>query len=341
MKKSGPKDTGTEVVVVPLEQARAVAKPKPVKFRDFKRFVAEVDELVANKKDLLDLYHGKSKSTASGEVEEFYGEDCDKLVAKCKSNLERFDRRENYEDPDNDESPLRQDYIAKRVGIMVASFPNANPSSPEGYLQMLVEHLFAVDGLTQIALESACREIVETQKFAPAISEVLEVVDEQISKWSEHLNVIFYDFKGLRRELIDKLMKREQEEREEAIWSARKQLENAISWRKECMQKIEEAWTEAGVASNEMFFAEMFFTEPEDEEVKAEAKAEWEAAAKAAQAKIAVLKERHARCEEHESECMRKLKALTATEEEIAAAAEIKTNGAGTAELFAPASTSE
>jgi hypothetical protein len=49
---------------------------------------------------------------------------------------------------------------------------------------MLIEHVAAIEDLTDVALESGCREIVETQKFAPAISEVVATINKHIEQWS-------------------------------------------------------------------------------------------------------------------------------------------------------------
>jgi hypothetical protein len=49
------------------------------------------------------------------------------------------------------------------------SFPAGAPDSPEGYLKMLVEHLSAVEDLSDIGLESTCREIVETHSPAGGV----------------------------------------------------------------------------------------------------------------------------------------------------------------------------
>src|SRR5262245_25211844 len=116
MKKSGqPKDTGTQVDVL-IKQAGALTKPK---WRDFNCFVHECDKLVNFRRGLTGM--------PSGEIEDNVKWCCN-LVAKCKAGFERFCACENLEDPDDDESALSQAYIAKRITVMVASFPNANPN---------------------------------------------------------------------------------------------------------------------------------------------------------------------------------------------------------------------
>jgi hypothetical protein len=52
---------------------------------------------------------------------------------------------------------------------------------------MLLEHVSAVEGLNLLALDTACRKIVATQKFLPTVSEMFEVLGEQQEKWNDRL----------------------------------------------------------------------------------------------------------------------------------------------------------
>jgi hypothetical protein len=103
--------------------------------------------------------------------------------------------------------------------------------------------------------------------------------------------------------VIEREQKKQQEAREREIKQAQFALQNAIATTKRCAKEIEEA--------------------------KAAAKA----AAEAADAKLALLMQRHAFAEKRESECLRTLRKLTMTEEEQEAQAAAKANGAGCAEL--------
>ena len=314
MKKSEPpKEAGRDIerrrldtqVDVLAKQAGALTKAKPPKWREFNRFVDDVDQLVEFKDEL--------NSMASGDIED-NAEWCQKLVAKCKAGLERFNRRENLDDPDDNESELSQAYIAKRVTVMVASFPNANPSSPEGYMQMLVEHVSAIEDLTEPALESACREIVETQKFAPAISEVLEAIRKHQEKWWDR----YYAIKCAERdrcEALTRALAREQKEekqaREREIEKATYAAQSAMRATQRLAQEIEDAktkWTKIIERNGEVVERRREMLESEKlihAQVQNEAK---EA--------IAKLIERHAEAEKRESEAKCKLQALLAQEDE-------------------------
>ena len=63
------------------------------------------------------------------------------------------------------------------VGLMIDAFPNARPHSPETYQETLVWELGA-GGYPVAAVARACREIVKTKPFLPAIAEVLEEAEK-------------------------------------------------------------------------------------------------------------------------------------------------------------------
>ena len=288
MKKS--KDISTQVDVL-AKQAGALTKAKLPKWRDFNRFVDDVDELVEFDEQLNEM--------ASGDIEE-RAEWCQMLVAKCKVGLERFNRRENLDDPDDNESELSQAYIAKRVTVMVASFPNANPSSPEGYMQMLVEHISAID-LTEVELEGACREIVETQKFAPAISEVLQMIRKHQEKWEDRYYAIECAERNRGDALVRALLREAEEDKkahEREIEKATYAAQSAMRATQKLAQDIEEK--KALLA----FLVEKFARHERDDKAQ-HAKIEYDF-----KAQIAKLVEQHVEAEKRESDLRCKLEAL-------------------------------
>ena len=167
----------TAVTVVRSE--KLPAPRKPVRWRDFNKFVEDLDELHEYFRELNALRFERSEDDyrMSGDV----ADDVDwvqELVAKCKAGCDQFDRADNYDD----DGTLSEIHVAKRLGMMIGAFPNANPGTPKDYARMLIEHVAAYDGLSDVALESACREIVETKKFAPAISEVMSTSRAQMER---------------------------------------------------------------------------------------------------------------------------------------------------------------
>jgi hypothetical protein len=265
--------------LVPLANVPAPATPKHW-WRDFKRFVDCADELEGYRRELRTTL----RSAASGDIED-HAEYCRDLVAICRAGRERFDRRDNYDD----DGALSHAYIAKRIGIMIASFPNANPGCPEGYIRMFVEHVGAVEGLTEPALETACREIVETQKFAPAISEAMNVIKDHVTKWRSRYGAIAC-VEEVRLELIEVLKAKEVEQKkqrhEHDVKIAIQVVENMRAQTQRLVQQIEVAKTKL------------------TEEIEA------------AKTRLASLERQHAEAERHESDAVRRLRSLTAADEE-------------------------
>lgn len=59
------------------------------------------------------------------------------------------------------------------VGLMVNSFPNARPHSPESYLEAVIDQLEAA-GLSPTAAAQGCEAVKVSSHFLPSIAEVVE-----------------------------------------------------------------------------------------------------------------------------------------------------------------------
>ena len=102
---------------------------------------------------------------------------------------------------------------------------------------MLVEHVAINDGLNWIILDCACREIERTQKFLPAISEILEIIGEQQELWQKR-QVAIRGIEGRVREVAEVLAK------------LRPKIEAALAERvkKEAAFALSNAWLELATA---------------------------------------------------------------------------------------------
>jgi hypothetical protein len=289
MNKTAALKSSNTLVMRSAATEKLPATPKPPKFKDFNRFVETVDELHEYRRELDRLRFGSDHdaSRCSGDVEDD-DDYCRELVEKCKAGFLRFDRADNY-DQDGD---LRRDHVAKRISVMVASFPNVNPGNPEGYMRMLIEHVAASEGLTDVALESACREIVETKKFAPAISEVMDTIRDHFLKWQDRKRAVLA-VEDIRRLTIEVFKKGEEDKQKEAhereVQVARYSVQSAMRMTQQLAKEIETK-----------------------------------------KAELATLMQRHAAAEQRESKLMRELRTLTTPPEEAeAAAVAAKANGSG------------
>jgi len=218
--------------------------------------------------------------------------------------LERFDPEDNYEQDHEGNEMLKTGPIAARLGMMIGSFINT-PQSPELFGRAMIEQVADIEGLSMPALETACREIVRTEKW-PDIPKVVAVVSEHINEWNTRRRAVFW-VERERLELISILTKREEKkkkgERERAITGQRYAVNQ---WIRETQRLAREI--EAGKVALA-------------EEIERR------------NARLAMLAQKLAEAERRESEEMRKLRALTMTEEEQEEQAIAKANRAGSAEL--------
>jgi hypothetical protein len=280
MKKSvPPKDTGKQVDIL-AKNAGALVKSKPPKWRDFNRFVADFDRLKEYYDELQANRVGRADyPMCSADFDDEEAERCQELVARCKAGNERFDRPSNYDDPDDDESssPLSREYIAKRLTVMVASIPTVNPSSPEGFMRMLIEHVSAVEGLTEPALESSCREIVETLKFL-TVAEAMPVIHKHVDKWGDRW-VALHHVESMRLETIKALAEREQKQQKEArereIMEARSMVQRVTAQIESLAKEINDA--KAAVEENNTWLANVVKRRAEAEKRESEANSKLQA----------------------------------------------------------------
>jgi hypothetical protein len=119
-----------------------------------------------------------------------------------------------------------------------------------GYLKMLTEHVSAVEGLSEVALESSCREIVESHKFLPAAPEVLKLVRKHSSSWHERQWAMDTDEEQHHHAIAalqQRGQQREQQEHEQKVRTASWRVQNAMHETRRCAREI--AAKEAELAS--------------------------------------------------------------------------------------------
>jgi hypothetical protein len=130
--------------------------------------------------------------------------------------LDHYEREELYE-PTKDnkktrdllgchsDSVISRRVVSEQVGMLIGSFPNAAPHSPEIYTRMLVEEIIAAKP-SPVALEACCRKIRRTKSFVPTVAEVLAVLCDEMEAW-ERLrgDVVDWDQAEWRKSLADKL----------------------------------------------------------------------------------------------------------------------------------------
>jgi hypothetical protein len=162
-------------------------------FRALKTVTDDADQIVQrhdevrrllfalNDGKLIDKLFADAKQTATLSKSD------EELLARCNDALALLDPPENYEDNDPDDGDLRRGVIKIRLATLIGAFPNGAPSDPDIYVRMMLEHISSIEGFCLPALDAACHEIVATQKFLPAISELLKALSEHQAKWERRL----------------------------------------------------------------------------------------------------------------------------------------------------------
>jgi hypothetical protein len=178
--------------------SKVVAMPNAgYPLRALKQLAADADKLVRRYdvlNDLPDTLREKIEATNREQIDQLIA-DAKKnttlnereqaMLAQCEAALLRFDPPSNYED-----NRLKRGVICERVALLVGAFPNGAPCDPAVFVRALIEAVGSVEYLSLPALDNAVWEIIETKKFIPAISEVLEIVIKQRSVWGKRLCAI-------------------------------------------------------------------------------------------------------------------------------------------------------
>ena len=290
-KTDKPKTAALDVNVPVVRSEKLPITPKLGKFRDFDCFVKTVEEVREWVEQCDDAFHGKNENYYTAASIDGDWNYIESLIVDAKAGFAKFDRDELYDIEDHEEfgrfRTVKPDHVAKRLGVMLSAFPAANPGTPKGYARMLVEHVGAIEKLTAVALESACREIERTKKFAPAISEVFEVLTAHVKQWTERRHAMF-DAEDSKNRAVRNLTHREQkkakEEHDAALAKAINEARVAVGITQRLVKDIEEA------------------------------KAKLATDIETANAKIANLERQHAEWEQRVSERQRKVIELTPPE---------------------------
>jgi len=305
------KNGRSKAVPIKSSQSLVVAGPSPstddmVKWwRAFKRFMADLDELQEYYDGLWKERIEQAEYPRTPADLEDDAEWCQKLTAKCRAGFERFDPQHNYEEDDEGDEVLKTAPIAARLGVMIGSFMNTLPQSPELFGRAMVEQVADIEGLSMPALETGCREIVGTEKW-PDIPKVLSVIREHVEEWRQRRRAM-HQAESTRLELIKVLIEREQKKKKEAHEREVEQATFAVQSAMRATQRLAK-------------------------DIEA-AKAALAKEIETRKAALAAMVQKLAYFERRESECLRALRKLTMTEEEQEAQAAAKATGAGCAEL--------
>jgi hypothetical protein len=164
-------------------------KPPPptLSYGDFDKWIEHADKLV----------HYLKRIGWEDYAEREPGPDEIKAIYERRRSREQlaaaFDKYFDFDDVWNPASAyiitdghweLKRDIIAEQIGVLVGSFPYAQPHNPDVYIRMLIEDVAASDPRAPI-LEGACRWWRRNKNHLPNTAEFLKVLQEQSSAWCD------------------------------------------------------------------------------------------------------------------------------------------------------------
>jgi hypothetical protein len=93
--------------------------------------------------------------------------------------------------------------VAKMIALLMGSFPTSNIPEPEIFVPVLLDDVMALKP-SFVEMESTCRQLRQTKKFMPAISEVVETLREQQKLWARR-DETFYCIEETYNDLRDQI----------------------------------------------------------------------------------------------------------------------------------------
>lgn len=137
---------------------------------------AEVNELARRTNRLFDFYYGRPLANLA--------------------DVEAAERTLAEIEPDPDQiatvraamaqglAPASRQEISQHLALLIGAFPTpVQASDPAVYSRMMVEDCVAARP-SRLAIESTCTKLRRSLKWPPAISEVLETLDEEQRRWT-------------------------------------------------------------------------------------------------------------------------------------------------------------
>ncbi len=119
----------------------------------------------------------------------------DGLVAKTASLLAALNAAEPpgfYDDEGNISRPR----VAAEIAQMLGAFPTNNVTDPRIFTGTMIEEVMALEP-DWMSLVAACRDLLKTKTFVPAIAEVVEAVETQKAKWASRWEALDVDAEWL------------------------------------------------------------------------------------------------------------------------------------------------
>lgn len=185
MKRVNPAAVALIPAAKPVKVPAVEAKRE---WRDFDAFVRLAGELIR----IADLGLAGDPMTQAAEIWRAKNllanwETVERMYRRYDKAREFYEREELYEMTKQPQQnlvgthtryQLTRRVVSEQVAMLIGSFPNSTPHSPEMYTRMLVEEIVTANP-SATALEATCRQIKRTMKFVPTIAELLVMLFDQ------------------------------------------------------------------------------------------------------------------------------------------------------------------
>lgn len=174
--------------VVPIKNA-VPAKASAEMWADQKR-IEQVAEHLHDLCDFRDDLQRMTRRLTSGWDGEADLAEAKKLLARydaeeINSSVELAEREFEGLEPSewtNSEGEIQRPAVSKMLAYLVGSFPTSNLPNATVFTQAMLNDVMALDP-EFVVLEAACRNLRKTQRFMPAICELIEEIEKQDGIW--------------------------------------------------------------------------------------------------------------------------------------------------------------
>jgi hypothetical protein len=159
-----------------------VSGPRGLKV--FNEFVEEADSLIPHYKwlEAIEAEIGRGATTLPPLAEVERARPNENRLRELRAEFDRYDGDED--DPRYENGYLSTKYVVERLGVLIGSYANARPGSPEIFSHTMVEHVIANDP-TPCSLETTCRKLIERENkpYTPETCEVVAMLKRENELW--------------------------------------------------------------------------------------------------------------------------------------------------------------
>ena len=181
----------TKDITIPPNKLPAVASEAWPTQRQIRELAEELDDLPEYWDELCDAAEllqkmdaaripEKDFQTAKRTIERYAKRDYKERIKELSDKWHKVNPRHWYAEDDGEQ--LNVAAVSSLLANFMGSFPASNIPNPKVFTRQLLEDVIDLDPCFP-AVESACRGLRQSQKFMPAICEVVEAIEAEKEAW--------------------------------------------------------------------------------------------------------------------------------------------------------------